>query len=131
MTHTYHDTLTTDRDKVRLYAGDTQTDKGPRPDNRNFSDGEIAFILTEEDGRVNGAVAHCFEILANEWAAWAISEREGEAQIDAKGVAEEFRKQAAIWRKKPGGADTAERGQSLVTLTRYDAYTEAAEGEYS
>jgi hypothetical protein len=47
-------------------------------------------------------------------------------------AAEEYRKQAAKWRKKPGGEDTTGAGAgSIAMLTRYDAYTEASEGEYS
>jgi hypothetical protein len=123
MAFTYSDALTTDREKIRLRIGDTQTDAGPRPDKRNFSDAEITFILSEEDSRVNGAIAHAFEILTSEWTAYAISEKEGEVNFDAKSVADEFRKRAERWRKKPGGADEAEGSGGLVTLTREDAYT--------
>jgi len=130
MAFTYSDALTTDLSKVRLRIGDTQLNAGPRPDKRNFSDAEIAFILTEEP-TVNSSIAHCFEILANEWTSYSLSEREGEVQFDAKEVAENYHKQAVIWRKKPGGASTVERSSGLVTLTRYDAWTEAANSEYS
>jgi hypothetical protein len=123
MTFTYSDALTTNRDKVRLRTGDTQKAAGPRPDKRNFTDEEITFILSDESASVNGAIAQTFEILANEWAAWALDEREGEVEIDAKEVAENFRKQAALWRTKPGGATEAERSRSLVTMTRVDEYT--------
>ena len=123
MTFSYFDTLTANRDKIRLRIGDTQRLAGPRPDKRNFSDEELTFILSEESASVNGAIAHVFEILANEWSAWALQEREGEVSIDAKEVAENFRKQAAIWRSKPGGASEAERSRALVTMTRVDEYT--------
>jgi hypothetical protein len=123
MTFTYTDALTTDRDKIRLRTGDTQSAAGPRPDKRNFTDEEITFILSEESASVAGAIAHTFEILANEWSAWAIHEREGEVSMDAKEVAENFRKQAALWRSKPGGASEAERSPALVTMTRVDEYT--------
>jgi hypothetical protein len=123
MTFTYTDALTTDRDKIRLRTGDTQENVGPRPNKSNYSDEEITFILSEESAAVNGAIAHTFEILANEWAAWAIQEREGEVSMDAKEVADNFRKQAAYWRSKPGGASEAERSPSLVTMTREDAYS--------
>lgn len=123
MAFTYKDALSTNRDKVRFHIGDTQEDEGPRPDKRNFSDNEIAFALSTEDDRVNGAVAYLLEILANEWTAYAIQEREGEVSMDAKEVAKNYRAQAAFWRKKAGGADEAERSTGLVTLTREDAYT--------
>ncbi len=123
MAFTYNEDFTTDRDQVRLKTGDTQADAGPRPDKRNFSDAEIVQVLSEESAEVNGAIANIFEILANEWAAWAIQEREGEISMDAKEVAKTFRKQAAFWRAKPGGASEAERSPSLVTMTRVDSYT--------
>lgn len=123
MAFTYSDALSYDRDKVRFHIGDTQEDAGPRPDKRNFSDNEIAFALDTEDDRINGTVAYLLEILANEWTAYAIQEREGEVQMDAKEVAANYREQAAFWRTKPGGADEAGRSTGLITLTREDAYS--------
>lgn len=124
MTFTYTDALTTSRDKVRLRTGDTQQNAGPRPDKRNFSDEEITFILSEEDSRVNGAIAHTFEILSSEWGAYNLSERKGETQFDAKELADYYAALAKFWRKKPGGASEAELSGGLVTITRTDAYTD-------
>lgn len=124
MAFTYSDALTTDASKVRLAIGDTVQNTGPRPDGRNFTDNEIGYFLTIEDDRVNGATAYAFEHLASEWTAYAISEREGEAQYDAKAVATQYSKQAALWRGKPGGDDDAGRSQIAVVLTRADAYTD-------
>lgn len=123
MAFTYSDALTADADKVRLAIGDTVENSGPRPDKRNFSDNEISYFLTVEDDRANGAIAYAFEHLASEWTAYALSEREGEAQFDAKAVAGEYRKQAQTWRDKPGGAATEDKSQMIVSLTRTDAYT--------
>jgi len=131
MSFSYQDTLATNRDKVRFRVGDTQEDAGPRPDKRNFSDAEIVFVLSEEDSRVNGAIAHTFEILAAEWSAYALSEREGEVAFDAKEVANNYRAEAAMWRLKPGGADEEERSQSLVTMTRGDAWADNAASDYT
>lgn len=114
MSFTYSDALTTDRDKIRLRIGDTQQDAGPKPDKRNFSDAEITFILSEESNLVNGAIAHIFEILANEWTAYAISEKEGEVSLDAKAVADEFHKRAAEWRKKADSGDGVKALQAGV-----------------
>ena len=124
MTFTYTPDFTTNRDNIRLRTGDTQTDAGPRPDKRNFSDEEITQILSDEGATVNAAIASCFEILANEWSAWAMSERRGEAQFDAKEVADKFSKQAVFWRKKPGGSTEANLASSVITLEREDAYTD-------
>ena len=130
MTHSYSEALTTSKDKIRFRIGDTVEDAGPRPDKRNFSDEELTFVIAEES-TVNASIAHCFEILANEWSAYALMEREGEVTFDAKEVASNYRAQAAYWRKKPGGAAEAERSAGIIDLTRYDAWTEAAESEYS
>jgi len=123
MTFTCIPDFATDRDNIRLRIGDTQFDAGPRPDRRNFSDEEIAQILSDEGATRNAAIAGIFEILTNEWAAYALSEREGEVQFDAKVLADEFRKQAKIWRLKPGGSSEAERSDGLILITRTDAYT--------
>ncbi|GIK36563.1 MAG: hypothetical protein BroJett011_03960 [Chloroflexota bacterium] len=123
MAFTYDETLATDRDKVRFRTGDTQQTAGPRPDKRNFSDAEIAAVLDDEDDRVNGAIASIFETLASEWTAWALVDKEGEAQIDAKEVAKGYREQAKIWRAKPGGSSEAGRSGSIVKMTRKDAYS--------
>jgi len=129
MTFTYSEALSADRDKIRLRVGDTQDSAGPRPDKRNFSDQELTFILAEES-TVNASIAHCFEILANEWTAYALSEREADLSFDASQVADNFFKRAKEWRGKPGGASEAERSGGLVTLTREDAWTDAA-SEYT
>lgn len=140
MSFTYSDALLTDGDRVRLEIGDTEEGHGPKPRRKNFSNEEITSVLTSESDRINGAVAHCFEILAAAWTSYAISKTErksstngdnkedGELTIDAKLVADNYRKQAAIWRAKPGGASEAERSGGLITMTRTDAYSDT--GEY-
>jgi hypothetical protein len=125
---TYSTALTANRDKIRFRIGDTVTSAGPRPDKRNFSDEEIAFVLTEET-TVNGAIAHLFEVLASEWTAYAVNEREGEVSADATQVAGKYAALAIQWRKKPGGNSTASGG--IITLTPSDAWSEAAASEYT
>lgn len=120
---TYRDSLTTDRDKIRLRIGDTQQDAGPRPDKRNFSDDEIKFILSEEGSVVTAAVAHCFEILQSEWSSYALLEREGDIQFSAISTSNRFGDLAELWRAKPGGSAEAEASGGLVTLKRQDAYS--------
>ena len=131
MAFTYSTALTLDRDKIRLRIGDTVANAGPRPDKRNFADEEIAFILADEDDRVNGAIAQCFEILAAEWSAYALSERDDTVQMDATAVANEYRQQAAFYRARPGGSSIVNRSASVVDLTRSDAWTDAAGSEYT
>jgi len=123
MAFTYFDTLLTDRDKLRFSIGDSKEDAGPRPDNTNYSDGEIAFFLSEEDDRLNGAAALAFETLASEWESSSISEKDADVSYDAKNKAADFDKRAGDWRKKPGGAALAEQSTAFVTLTRVDEYT--------
>lgn len=123
MSFTYSDALSTNRDKVRLHIGDTVENSGPRPDKRNFSDNEVAFYLLEEDDRVNGAVAYAFEVLASEWASYALEEKEGEIDFDAKEVSDTYLALAKIWRAKPEGAAETIQAGSVVTLQRTDAYS--------
>lgn len=134
MAFTYDQALTTDRDNIRLRIGDTvekgDTGGGPRPDRRNFTDAEIAAVLTDEDDRRNGAIAALFEILANEWQAFALSERKDDVQFDAKEVADGYAKRAAFWRKKPGGSPDEAASLAIVNLTRTDAWT-GSTAEYS
>jgi hypothetical protein len=105
MAFTFSDTLTTDHDWIRLKAGDTIENYGPRPftgSNRNFSDALIAAILSDEGHKV-ATVAALFEILAAEWGANKMSEREGEASRDAKEVADYYLSLANEWRAKENG----------------------------
>jgi hypothetical protein len=109
--------LTTNRGKVRLNIGDTVENSGPRPDRRNFSDEEVDhFISTETEG-ITAATAFVFEILANEWAAYAISEKEGEVSFDAKEVSDQYLDIANEWRSKPGGGTGGRSlGAGVLTL---------------
>lgn len=129
MAFTYDDTLETDRDNIRFRAGDTQQNAGPRPDKRNFSDAEIAAVLSDEN-TVTATVAALFEILASEWSSFALSEKNDEIWMDAKDTADEYRKRAEEWRAKPGGSSSAQRSGGIITITRVDAWTGTG-GEYS
>ncbi len=123
MTFTYSDALTTDRDKIRLRTKDTQANEGPRPDNRNFSDEEITFILTEES-TVTASIAHTFEILTSEWTPFSMSQKDGAASFNARKLADDYRELALEWRNKPGGSADALLSGSLITLIRTDEYSD-------
>lgn len=123
MAFTYDATLATDLSNVRFYTGDTQENAGPRPDKRNFTDAEVGFALTAEDDRINGAVAHLFEVLANEWISYSLSEKEGDRDFDAKELYDYYNQQAAFWRKKPGGEALTGLPDAIVDLDRTDAYS--------
>lgn len=109
--------LTTNRGIVRFNLGDTVQNAGPRPDKRNFTDAEIDYLIaTETDGNT-AATALGLEILASEWAAYNLSEREGEVTYDAKGLADFYRKLANEWRNKPdGGTGGGSLSAGVLTL---------------
>ncbi len=114
MAFTYN--LTTNRGVVRLNVGDTVENSGPRPDKRNYSDEEVDYFISTETEGNTAASALGFEILANEWAAYAISEREGEVTFDAKEVSDQYLDIANEWRNKPGGG-TGGRSLSAGVIT--------------
>ena len=97
---TYQEDFTANRDVVRFHIGDTEGDKGPRPDGRNFTDAEIAQLLSAESDVVNAAIALGFETLRDEWAPFALSEKEGDVSYDAKAVYDKFDQSASFWRAK-------------------------------
>lgn len=129
MAFIYDDSLTTDRDYIRFKISDTQESAGPRPDKRNFSDAEIAAVLSDES-TTTATIAALFETLAAEWQPFSLSEKNDEIWMDAKKLYEGYLEQAAIWRNKPGGSSTAQRSGGLIAITREDAWTDTG-GEYS
>ncbi len=109
--------LTTNRGKVRLNIGDTVANSGPRPDKRNYSDDEIDHFISTETAGNTAATAFGFEILANEWASYALSERGGEGSFDAKEVSDQYLDIAQEWRNKPDGGTGGRSLQAgVVTL---------------
>lgn len=106
--------LTTDAGKVRFNLGDTQENAGPRPDKRNFTDAEIDHLLEQESDTVVAATAFGFEILASEWESYSLREKEGEAEYDAKEVADGYQELADKWRAKPGGGTSSNSLQAGV-----------------
>lgn len=107
MAVTYLDTLLTDRDKLRLNIGDTVENSGPKPNGGNFSDNEIAFILTDE-GSVGRATARCYEILSTIWAHYA------DTKIDPRDEKlSQISKQYMAWAKEK----RAQYGYSTSTIS--------------
>jgi len=118
MAVTYDDALGTDRDKVRFYLGDTAASAGPKPDAGNFSDNELAGLVSAE-GSWQRAVAAGFEVLAALWAPLvdiAVGPRKESLSQTAAG----FRAQAAEWRRRYGQAGGKAR---VVQATRADGYS--------
>ena len=113
------------RGRVRLALGDAREDKGPRPDKSNFSDSEIDYFLTTQGNGINKSVAMGLEILGNEWLSYSISEKEGEIDYDAKGLAEVFFKRAADLWNTPDGESSGSLTTGVLT---YDFASHGPEG---
>ena len=118
MAFTYAGTLTTNLDKIRFYLGDVTEDGGPRPSDGNFSDAEIAGLVTAE-GTWQRAVAAGFERLAAEWRRYPTFKADG-LSLNRSDIAKGFWEQAQDWRGKFG------RTVSIKTAgqVKVDAYSD-------
>ncbi len=119
MTFTYTNTLATDRDKVRFYLQDVTQNSGPRPNNGNFDDNEIAGLLTAE-GSWPKAVAAGYEVLAAAWAGYA-DWQAGPRRENASQIAARYAEQAEEWRQRHGATST---GAGTRHPTRADGYSD-------
>jgi hypothetical protein len=120
MTYTYNSTLADDRDKIRLRIGDTTENNGPRPGGGNFSDEEIAGVLSDE-GSVNTTIAALYEILAAQWASYVDTEM-GDRDERLSQVADRYQKLAKQYRADYGYATTS--GFATGFTTRVDGYSD-------
>lgn len=120
MSFTYSDTLATDRDVIRFQIGDTAASpSGVKPNGGNYSDAEIAGVLTVE-GNANRAIARLYENLAGLWAKYGLSEI-GPRKEDLKAVSASYAKLAKQWRDDYGyAAATVTNG----FVTRVDGYSQ-------
>ena len=118
MAVTYTDTLLTNRDKIRFYIQDTTASSGPKPGGDNFSDNEIAGLVTAE-GNWQRAVAAAFETLAGLWGQYVdISvgpRREAMSQTAAR-----YASLAEDWRDRHGSTS----GAGTRFVTRTDGYSQ-------
>lgn len=119
MAFTYNEALSSDRDKVRFNLQDTVAESGPKPGDANFSDAEIAGLITAE-GSWQRAVAAGFEILASAWMRYP-SFRTDALGLSRSDIAKGYQTQAAAWRKRHG---TASGAVSSRAVTRADAYSD-------
>ncbi len=119
MSVTYVGDLSTDRDRVRFYIGDTVADAGPKPEDENFSDEELDGLIAVE-GSWQRAVAAAFETLAALWAKHTTFNADG-MSAQQSDIAALHRAAAADWRSRYGIAGTATCGSRA--LTRADAYS--------
>jgi hypothetical protein len=91
------------RDRLRLYIGDTVEDEGPLPEDKNFSDEELDDILTYE-GNLCRAQANCLEALAAAWTLFPTFQGDG-ISISRSHIGRNYSQQAEQLRKRCGYAD--------------------------
>jgi hypothetical protein len=121
---TYDDALSTDKDKVRFYIQDITAGAGPKPSDGNFSDDEIAGLVTAE-GSWQRAVAGAFEALESAWRRYPNFSADG-LSVNRSDIANGYAQKAAAWRKQYGtagssGTSTTRTGSRAVT--RRDGYS--------
>lgn len=120
MAFTYSDALTLDRDRVRFSIADTVSGSGPKPADANFSDAEIAGLITIE-GTWQRATAAAFENLAALWTR-QVTFSAGDMSASLSNIAEGYRSDAETWRKRWGYAGGTASGSSATT--RADGYSD-------
>jgi len=118
MTVTYVGDLSTARDKVRFYLRDIEEGVGPLPADANFSDAEIAGLITAE-GSWQRAVAAGFETLASAWRRYPDFKADG-LSVDRTAIADGYLEQAKIWRRTYGRGT----GAGSRATTRVDGYSD-------
>ena len=118
MAFTYSDTLATNRDRVRFHLGDTARDAGPRPGDANFTDDEIAGMITSE-GTWQRAVAAGLEVLAREWTRYPTFKADG-LSLNRSDIAKGYRDEAREWRKQYGRSAP----MRVVAQITKDAYSD-------
>lgn len=120
MSFTYTDTLATDRDKVRFYLQDTASGSGPKPTDGNFTDEELAGLISAE-GTWQRAVAAGYEVLAAAWQRYPSFTADG-LSVSRSDIAKGYASKAAEWRKQYGAATSTSRAGSRA-VTRVDGYS--------
>lgn len=124
MAFTYLGDLSTNLDKVRFYLQDTVSGSGPKPNDGNFTDGELEALVTTE-GSWQRAVAAGFETLASAWRKFINFSADG-SSYSLSNVADGYAAQAKDWRLKfgTGGAKAGSRA-----ITRVDGYSSDVDSE--
>ncbi len=87
--------------KVRFEIGDTVLNKGPRPDDSNFSDEEIEYKLTEYGNAVAATAAALCDVLATAWAKEATT-KTGDIQENLTDISKQYAERAKSLRKHSG-----------------------------
>ena len=120
MAFTYSDVMSLDRDKVRFNLHDVTRDSGPLPGGANFSDNEIAALLSIE-GTWQQAVAAGLEVLAAAWANYA-DLSVGPRRESLSQIAKRYEDQAKRWRDQYGF--TQRVGVAAAGIIKKDGYSD-------
>lgn len=123
MTFSYD--LDEDIGKLRLEIGDTVIDIGVKPDETNFTDEELNYLLTEE-GSIGRAAARACEILARMFAP-LVDLAVGPQREKLGDVHDHWMEQAATLRAEHGGGSA--RTVSVGVIPK-DGYSKAAPSDY-
>lgn len=102
MAFTFDENLLTPRDWVRFNVADTVLNKGPRVEEKNFSDEEIAALLLRAKNDTDLVISQVFEALASEWMKLAISYQIGPRKEDLTKLAEGYAQKAEMWAERAG-----------------------------
>lgn len=125
---TYDAALATDRDRMRFYLQDTVYRSGPKPADVNFTDGELAGLLTIE-GSWQRAVAAGFETLAAAWRKYPSFTADG-LSLSRSHIADGFAEQAKVWRAAWGTtAASRSGGAGSRAVTRVDGYSSTVDNQ--
>jgi hypothetical protein len=120
MAFTYSDLMSLNRDKVRFYLRDVTEDSGPLPGGTNFSDNEIAALLSIED-TWQQTVAAGFEALASAWSNYA-DLSVGPRRESLSQIAKRYEAVAKRWREQYGF--TQRVGVAAAGIIKVDGYSD-------
>lgn len=98
----YSPQLLNDTDRIRFNIADTVKDQGPRPQDKNFEDDELAALAATE-GSWQRAVAAALEALAVEWRKFPNLESD-QFGLSRSHISRGFADDAKRWREKWGYA---------------------------
>lgn len=101
MTFTYNGDLATNLDEIRFQIQDTVENSGVKPSGGNFSDEEIAGLLTLEV-TVGRTIARLYETLGTAWAKY-VDTKIGSRDEKLSQVSKNYFALASQWRAKHGG----------------------------
>jgi len=118
MSFTYSDDLLLERDRIRFAVGDTTEEAGPKPEDANYTDEELAGLLAIE-GTWQRTAAAVFENLAGLWSRHVTFSAAG-MSANQSDIAAQYRLSATEWRQQWGGSSTF----GSVAPIRADGYSD-------